>query len=146
MASDLVYTGDLVGASSDAGWIPISGEWQVADGLLTQVDPTGYDYAIGYEGNTFQSYALQVSLAHLEGVGGGVLFNMPQPYQLNGSHMVRYSDGADAIFWRCWGNQPNASQASLRHQNLILISLLGWKVKHAKSGSRFRSVIVSPIL
>ncbi len=99
VASDLVYTGDLVGASSDAGWIPISGEWQVADGLLTQVDPTGYDYAIGYEGNTFQSYALQVSLAHLEGVGGGVLFNMPQPYQLNGSHMVRYSDGADAIFW-----------------------------------------------
>jgi len=101
VASDLVYTGDFVDASSDTGWIPIRGDWQVAGAqrLLTQVDPAGYDYAIGYEGNTFQSYALQVSLAHLEGVGGGVLFNMALPYQLNGAHMVRYSDRADAIFW-----------------------------------------------
>lgn len=83
----------------DGNWIPFSGDWQAESGSLIQLDPTGYDFGIGYEGDVFQSFTLEVSLAHLEGRGGGVLFNMPTPYQLNGAHMVRYSDQADAIFW-----------------------------------------------
>lgn len=102
VAGDLVHVAEdalLTGDPGDGGWIPISGDWQIADGLLIQVDSAKFDAAIGYEGNTFQRYVLEVSLAHREGVGGGVLFNMPQPYQLDGAHMVRYSDNADAIFW-----------------------------------------------
>lgn len=83
----------------DGHWIPFSGDWQAEDGSLSQLNPNGYDLGIGYEDGVFQSFALEVSLAHLEGRGGGLLFNMPTPYQLNGAHMVRYSDRADAIFW-----------------------------------------------
>lgn len=80
-------------------WVPFSGDWQVVDGALSQLDADGIDFSIGYQGGVFESYALRVSLSHLKGVGGGLLFNMPSPSQLNGAHMVRYSDTADAIFW-----------------------------------------------
>lgn len=83
----------------DGSWIPFSGDWQVEAGSIIQLNPNGYDLGIGYEDGAFQSFVLEVSLAHLQGRGGGVLFNMPTPYQLNGAHMVRYSDRADAIFW-----------------------------------------------
>ncbi len=86
-------------AAFDGNWIPFSGDWQVEAGSLSQLNPNGYDFGIGYEDGAFQSFVLQVSLAHLAGRGGGALFNMPTPYQLNGAHMVRYSDKADAIFW-----------------------------------------------
>ena len=81
------------------GWVPFSGRWELDSGLLNQIDGNGFDQGIGYDSNTYQSYTLEVTLRHLEGAGGGVLFNMAEPDQLAGASMVRYSDRSDAIFW-----------------------------------------------
>jgi hypothetical protein len=40
-----------------------------------------------------------VTLRHLDGVGGGVVFHMPQPERRSGAHMVRYADDDSALFW-----------------------------------------------
>jgi hypothetical protein len=98
-AGQMLYTSDFKGSTDFADWTPISGDWQVENGMLTQLDSNGFDHGIGYEGKSFQGYILQLSLQHLVGSGGGVLFNMPSPNQLNGAHMVRYSDRSEAIFW-----------------------------------------------
>lgn len=94
-----VYVSDFDQAPGGAGWVPFSGDWQVSQGELVQADPSAQDTGIGYEGGAFESYVLQTTLRNLVGVGGGVLFNMPSPYQRNGAHIVRFSDQADALFW-----------------------------------------------
>ena len=99
VVGDIVYTSNFKGCAGMTGWVPISGDWEVVNGFLTQKDPTNYDFSIGYEPNTFQAYILQVSLTHLEGLGGGILFNMPTPYQTNGAQMVRFSDNGNGLFW-----------------------------------------------
>ncbi|HNB54022.1 MAG TPA: hypothetical protein PK530_18890, partial [Anaerolineales bacterium] len=99
VVGDIVYTSNFAGGSGMTGWVPISGDWEVVNGYLTQQDPTNYDFSIGYEPNTFQAYMLQVSLTHLDGIGGGILFNMPTPYQRNGAQMVRFSDNGNGLFW-----------------------------------------------
>jgi hypothetical protein len=90
-----------VSASGDveaAGWTSFSGEWAFTDGALTQSQVAGFDRGIGYQG-TFSDYTLSTTLRHLEGTGGGVLFNMPQPDRKNGAHMVRFSEDGKAVFW-----------------------------------------------
>jgi len=94
-----VYVSDFEQTPGGAGWVPISGEWQIDEGELVQINPAAQDAAIGYEGSAFENYVVQVSLRHLIGVGGGVLFNMASPYQLNGSYIVRFSEQTDSVFW-----------------------------------------------
>lgn len=94
-----VYVSDFEQTPGGAGWVPLSGEWQISEGELVQVNPAAQDAAIGYEGSAFENYVVQVSLRHLVGVGGGVLFNMASPYQLNGSYIVRFSEQTDSVFW-----------------------------------------------
>jgi len=98
-SGEVLYTSSFKGDNGSKGWTSFSGDWQVDAGMLTQLDPVGFDLGIGYEDKSFQGYELQLSLQHLVGSGGGVLFNMPSPNQLNGAHMVRYSDRSEAIFW-----------------------------------------------
>ena len=79
------------------GWVPFSGEWRVEEGRLTQFDASGYDFGIGYEGQTFQSFSVQTAFNHLTGSGAGLLFNMASPSQLKDAHVVRYSDRSDSV-------------------------------------------------
>lgn len=96
---ELVYVSDFDRDPGGAGWVPFAGEWRLSQGDMVQVNPAAQDAGIGYQAGAFENYALQVSLRHLIGVGGGLLFNMASPYQLNDSHMVRYSDQTDSLFW-----------------------------------------------
>lgn len=98
-ADGLLYTSNFAGKAGSAGWVPFTGDWQVENGYLTQLDPAGYDFGIGYETDSFDAYTLRASFKHLNGQGAGVLFNMPSPYQLAGAHMVRYSDRSDNLLW-----------------------------------------------
>ena len=91
-----VYVSDFDQTPGGAGWVPFSGEWEISQGELVQANPAAQDAGIGYEGSTFENYVLQASFRHLTGAGGGVLFNMVSPYQLNDAHMVRFSDQTDS--------------------------------------------------
>jgi hypothetical protein len=94
-----VYVSDFEQTPGGAGWVPFSGEWEVADGELVQANPAAQNAAIGYEGSSFENYMAQTMFRHLVGTGGGLLFNMVSPYQLNGSQVARYSDQTDSVFW-----------------------------------------------
>lgn len=94
-----VYVSDFTQTPGGAGWVPLSGEWEVSDGELVQADPAAQDAAIGYEGSAFENYVVQTTFRHLVGVGGGLLFNMASPYQTNGAYIVRYSEQTDSVFW-----------------------------------------------
>lgn len=96
---DMVYTSDFDKEPGGAGWVPISGSWQIASKQMLQSDPIFVDAAIGYETSTFENYTIRATFNHLEGHGAGVLFNMPSPYSINGAQLVRYSDETDAIIW-----------------------------------------------
>lgn len=96
---DQVYVSDFDQAPGGAGWVPFGGAWQVAGGRLAQTEREAYDAGIGYETSTFQNFVLEAVFSHTVGAGGGVLFNMPSPYQLNGAAVVRYSDETDALVW-----------------------------------------------
>ncbi|MBK6646226.1 MAG: hypothetical protein IPG44_10860 [Anaerolineales bacterium] len=96
---DMIYTSDFEKEPGGAGWVPISGAWQIASQQMVQSDSTFTDAAIGYESSTFENYTLRTTFNHLEGQGAGVLFNMPSPYALNGAHLVRYSDETDSVIW-----------------------------------------------
>lgn len=94
-----VYVSDFTETPGGAGWVPFSGEWEVADGELVQANPAAQNAAIGYEGSSFENYLVQSNFRHLIGTGGGLLFNMVSPYQLNGAQITRYSDQTDSVFW-----------------------------------------------
>ncbi len=96
---DQVYTSDFDQDPGGAGWVPFKGDWRIINGNMTQNDPTAIDAGIGYETSTFQNYVLHTRFALNQGSGAGVLFNMPSPYQINGAHMVRFSDEADVLLW-----------------------------------------------
>ena len=94
---DMVYTSDFDQEPGGAGWVPISGSWQIASKQMLQSDSTFTDAAIGYETSTFENYTLRATFNHLTGQGAGVFFNMPSPYCINGVHLVRYSEETDSI-------------------------------------------------
>ena len=94
-----IYISDFDQQPAGAGWVPFSGEWEISDGELFQANPAIQDAAIGYEGSAFEDYVVQTTFHHLTGAGGGLLFNMVSPYQLNDAHVVRYSEQTDSIFW-----------------------------------------------
>ncbi len=96
---DQVYTSDFDQDPGGAGWVPFKGDWRIINGQMTQNDPTAIDAGSGYESSTFQNYVLRTNFSLIQGSGAGLLFNMPSPYQLNGAHMVRFSDEADVLLW-----------------------------------------------
>ncbi len=104
---DMVYTSDFDQEPGGAGWVPFNGTWRIADKTMSQSDPNVFDAGIGYETSTFQNFTLRATMHHTSGVGAGVLFNMPSPYQLNGAHVLRFSDETDAIIWGYYDGQGN---------------------------------------
>ncbi|MFN8442649.1 MAG: hypothetical protein U0175_17880 [Caldilineaceae bacterium] len=104
---EMIYMSDFDKAPGAAGWVPFGDDWSVSEGELVQANPAVQESGIGYEGSSFENFALRVTFHHLAGVGGGVLFNMPSPYQLNGAQVVRFSDQTDALFWGYYDEQGN---------------------------------------
>lgn len=104
---DMVYTSDFDQEPGGAGWVPFNGTWRIADRAMSQSASNVFDAGIGYESSTFQNFTLRATFHHTSGVGAGVLFNMPSPYQLNGSHVLRFSDETDAIIWGYYDGQGN---------------------------------------
>lgn len=102
---DMVYASDFEKEPGGAGWVPISGTWQIASQQMLQSDSNFVDAAIGYETSTFENFTLRATFNHLEGQGAGVLFNMPSPYSMNGAHLVRYSDETDSVVWGYYDSQ-----------------------------------------
>ncbi len=102
---NLVYNSDFDKEPGGAGWVPFSGTWKITGKKLEQSDAIKVNAGIGYETSSFQNYTLRVTLNHLQGQGAGVLFNMPSPYQLNGSQVVRYSDETDSLIWGSFDEQ-----------------------------------------
>ncbi len=96
---DMVYTSDFDEDPGGAGWVPISGTWQIVSKQMMQSDSAVNDAAIGYETSTFENFTLQATFNHLSGQGAGLLFNMPSPYEIKGAHLVRYSDETDSLVW-----------------------------------------------
>jgi hypothetical protein len=102
---NMVYSSDFDKEPGGAGWVPFNGTWRISDGRMVQSDPTVFDAGIGYETSTFQNYTLRATMQHSTGVGAGLLFNMPSPYQLGGAQVVRFSDETDAIVWGYYDKQ-----------------------------------------
>lgn len=88
-----------IGAGGASLWMPFSGQWVFEDDKLIQKDATGYDFSAGYRQELAGNYLLRATFIHLEGQGGGVLFNLPRFDSKNGGHMVRYVDDADFLSW-----------------------------------------------
>jgi hypothetical protein len=102
---NMVYTSDFDQNPGGTGWTPISGTWEIVSKQMIQSDAKVSDAVIGYESSTFQNFTLRTTFNHLAGQGAGVLFNMPSPYAINGSHMVRYSDETDSLIWGYYDDQ-----------------------------------------
>ena len=79
-------------------WQPLTGDWVFEPGALVQQQPDGFDHGVSYA-DTFEMYALRVTLAHRARAGGGVLFNMPNRNNLRGAHMVRYFQQGNVLAW-----------------------------------------------
>lgn len=114
---DMVYTSNFDQDPGGAGWVPISGSWQIVKGQMLQSDAAAVDAAIGYETSTFENFTLRATFNHLSGQGAGVLFNMPSPYQANGAHIVRYSDETDSLIWGYYD-----AKGVFNRQGFVLIS------------------------
>jgi hypothetical protein len=98
---ELLFHDDFLDAARvQADWALFSGEWTVEDGALVQHQTNGSDFGAGYRVGTFPGdYLLRVRFAHQSGVGGGVLFDMPQADGIGGAVLVRYAEQGSAIMW-----------------------------------------------
>lgn len=85
-----------------SGYINIAGEWEVRDGTLVQLSPTGYDLIMAVPLNNVgpdQPYEMTARLNFLsEQRGGGFVFNMAQATVRQKSHMVRFNLDGDALY------------------------------------------------
>ncbi len=95
---NLLPADTFAGGQDDAAWRSYSGEWVTENNAMRQLLPDGFDHGIVREG-LFLNYSYAVTVQQLEGVGAGVLFNVPNIAAKNGGHLVRFSDDGSGIFW-----------------------------------------------
>ncbi|MCB0168969.1 MAG: hypothetical protein KDJ97_00330 [Anaerolineae bacterium] len=95
---EVLFKGTFEGDLAASGWLPFAGDWRFENGALLQTDNTGFDLGISYR-EPFANFLLRATLRHDNGVGGGLIFNLPQPETKNGGHMVRFTDDGAGLFW-----------------------------------------------
>jgi hypothetical protein len=97
--SDATWVDSFDGGVGESRWQPLSGDWRIDDGSYTQYQSEGFDLSTVY--TQAITYPLRVSavIAHREGVGGGLLFNLATPDRTAGGHMVRYFEEDGIIAW-----------------------------------------------
>jgi hypothetical protein len=80
------------GNGENTNWVTYAGTWSFEPGAFIQTDTDGFDFGVGSLETYNNPIRLQVTFSHQNGVGGGILFNMPQADSKNGAYMVRYVD------------------------------------------------------
>ncbi|MDX2004734.1 MAG: hypothetical protein SFU83_05600 [Meiothermus sp.] len=93
----LLYRADF--SRPDPGWRLLEGAWRWGQGYLEQSSPEGFDLAALPPAPAFSEFRLRVRLQHLEGAGGGVVFNLPTTEGLRGGHLVRFAEDGRSLFW-----------------------------------------------
>ncbi|QPC84958.1 hypothetical protein G4Y79_11485 [Phototrophicus methaneseepsis] len=86
-------------AGGESLWLPITGNWAYQDGTFVQSQTDGFDLSAIYQRPVTYPMTMRATFQHRDGVGGGVLFNIPAPDNKNGGHMIRYIDTGDVIAW-----------------------------------------------
>lgn len=79
-------------------WSPLSGIWSFRDGRYVQETTTDFDRITVYQRPLQRPYRVEVTMQHLEGLGGGLVFALPNPTERNGGAMVRYFE-ENVIAW-----------------------------------------------
>jgi len=103
-SNNLLLTDTFAGGQGDSAWHAYSGEWVADKNVMTQNLPYGFDHGTVREG-LFLNYSYAVTIQQLEGVGAGILFNVPNVDSKNGSHLVRFADDGSGIFWGHFDDQ-----------------------------------------
>ena len=90
-------------AAAPTGLLPGKGDWVEQDGVIIQRSTEYADlYAgLGFQGEQYSASAdIQWPLDNeAPATGGGLLFNMTEPAQIEGAHMVRFSQNGREVFW-----------------------------------------------
>ncbi len=86
----------------EANWFPITGDWVVEDNKMVQQQSDSFDDVISY-GQAFQQFRVRVTLHHVEGAGGGLLFGLPPDHTNHRANMVRYQINRNGISQLIWG-------------------------------------------
>lgn len=94
-----LLTDTFDGEGGAALWQPISGEWRFEQGAYTQTQAEGFDLSSVYQQTFSPPLTVQATFQHQTGVGGGVLFNLPNGDTKNGGYMVRYFEDGSVIAW-----------------------------------------------
>ncbi|MCB0129470.1 MAG: hypothetical protein KDD78_01415 [Caldilineaceae bacterium] len=72
-------------------WRVLAGDWRLGNEGLVQLNTTSFDNVIVHA-DQYTNYTMRAALQHLDGIGGGVLFNMPPGSTAKSGHMVRYME------------------------------------------------------
>ncbi|MEL6405879.1 MAG: hypothetical protein AAFR81_16030 [Chloroflexota bacterium] len=98
LSDALVFDSFDISGDGASLWLPFSGAWEFRDGAFVQSQEEGFDLGAGYNAPV-GDVNVTTTLRHLEGQGGGVLFNMATADSQFDAHMVRYVHDADFLFW-----------------------------------------------
>ncbi len=80
-------------------WRPINGNWAYEDNALVQKQTELFDLSNIYQNPITYPVTYLVKFRHLEGIGGGLLFNLRLPNATENAYMVRYISDADVVAW-----------------------------------------------
>lgn len=80
-------------------WRPINGNWTYEDNALVQKQTELFDLSNIYQNPITYPITYLVKFRHLEGIGGGLLFNLRLPNATENAYMVRYVSDADVVAW-----------------------------------------------
>jgi len=86
-------------------WRPINGNWTYEDNALVQKQTELFDLTNVYQNPITYPMTYLAKFRHLEGVGGGIMFNLKLPNAIENGYMVRYFSDADVIAWGYFDEQ-----------------------------------------
>ncbi|MBK9751327.1 MAG: hypothetical protein IPO91_31790 [Chloroflexi bacterium] len=98
-AGDVIFADDFDNpAGTGSIWTPVAGTWGYQDGAYVQTQPEGFDLFASND-QVFSAFTFDATFRHLQGKGGGVMFNLTNPGSKNGAHLVRYVDNNEFLMW-----------------------------------------------
>ncbi len=103
MAENTFFVEKFASDANRAVWLPVSGAWRFESGALVEQLAEGYDHRTLYAGH-FSQFTLRVRFRHRQGIGGGVLFNVPDTGSKKSGHMVRYFEN-NLLVWGYFDQQ-----------------------------------------
>lgn len=89
---------DFDGTPGD--WLPLTGSWELADGIYAQRDPSGFDMITMLNQALPDVYQLQTDFRIIDGtMGGGLIFNAPAADSRNGAQILDFDNNGGFIRW-----------------------------------------------